>query len=136
MLAKKLLRKQTYDILNVAIEVHKQLGPGLLESVYHTCMFRELQLRGFPFRSQLETPINYKGLELEARLRCDFLIFENIVVELKAVEQIAPVYQAQILSYMQLLEVPKGILINFHVTNIMKEGQQTFVNEIFRKLPD
>ena len=136
MSTKKLLRKQTYDILNVAIEVHKQLGPGLLESVYHTCMFRELQLRNFNFKSQLETPINYKGLELQANLRCDFLVFGNIVVELKAVEQIAPVYQAQILSYMQLLQVPKGILINFNVTNIMKEGQQTFVNEIFRKLPE
>ena len=130
------IKEHTYNIINVAIEVHKHLGPGLLESVYHRCMTQELKLRGYAFKSELLVPVEYKGLELDAQLRCDFLIADCIVVELKAVDAIAPVFQAQLLTYMKLLQVPKGILINFNVTNIFREGQQTFVNDLFRRLPD
>ncbi len=129
------INKHTYDIINVAIEVHKSLGPGLLESVYHRCMEQEMKLRKLSFKSELIVPIEYKGLELDANLRCDFLYADCIVVELKSVDAIAPVFQAQLITYMKLLRVPKGILINFNVTNIFREGQQTFVNELFRDLP-
>ncbi len=136
MLSKSLLDEFTYAILNTAIEVHKTLGPGLLESVYQKCMNREFQARGHRVKSNLLVPVNYKGLELDVDLRCDFLFEECIVIELKSVEAINPVYHAQLLTYMKLLEVPKGILINFNVTNIFKEGQKTFVNELYRNLPD
>jgi GxxExxY protein len=136
MLTKTVLNKYTYEIINVAIEVHKAMGPGLLEDVYHRCMEYELQLRKHKYASNLIVPINYKGLVLDAKLRCDFLFQESIVIELKSVESILPVHQAQLLTYMKLLKTPKGILINFNCTNIFKEGQQTFVNDFFRELPD
>lgn len=126
----------TYNVLSVAIEVHKHLGPGLLESVYHRCMIQEMNLRGYSFQSELSVPIEYKGLEVCADLRCDFLFANCIVVELKSVTTIIPVFQAQLFTYMKLLQVPKGMLINFNVTNIFKEGQQTFVNDLYRILPD
>ena len=136
MLTKSELTRHTYNILNVAIEVHKFLGPGLLESVYHRCMKKEMQLRGYPFISEITVPVAYKGLEIDADLRCDFLYAGCIAIELKSVDYMAPVFQAQLLTYMKLLEAPKGILINFNVVNIFNEGQQTFVNELYRNLPE
>ncbi|MEM6840627.1 MAG: GxxExxY protein [Bacteroidota bacterium] len=136
MLTKSELKEHTYNILSVAIEVHKQLGPGLLESVYHRCMEQEMMLRRYPFQSELIVPVTYKGLDLHTGLRCDFLFADCIVIELKSVSAIAPVFGAQLMTYMKLLQVPKGILINFNVTNIFKEGQKTFVNDLFRNLPE
>lgn len=136
MVTKKYLNELTYNIVGAAIEVHKELGPGLLESVYHRCLFYELRTRNIYFQSEMIIPINYKGLELDAELRCDFFVENQLVVELKAVEAIHPVHKAQIISYMKLLNVPKGLLINFNVSHLFKEGQQTFVNELFRELPD
>jgi len=136
MSTKAELKEYTYDILNVAIEVHKHLGPGLLESVYHRCMEQEMILRRYPFQSELIVPVTYKGLDLHTGLRCDFLFADCIVIELKSVSTMAPVFGAQLMTYMKLLQVPKGILINFNVTNIFKEGQKTFVNNMFRQLPD
>lgn len=81
-------------------------------------------------------PVYFKGIEIEADLKCDLYIDDCLVVELKAVEEIAPIHEAQLLTYMQLLESAKGILINFNCTNLFKEGQKTYVNEIFRLLPD
>lgn len=126
----------TYDILGAAIEVHKQIGPGLMENIYQLCMNREMSLRGYEFQRELIVPVIYKGLQLETPLRCDFQFAGCIAVELKAAKAIEPVFQAQLITYMNLLNVPKGILINFNVTNIIKEGQKTFVNELFRYLPD
>ncbi len=126
----------TYTIIGAAIEVHKALGPGLLESVYHKCMIKELRDRNIPFQSQLMVPINFKGMELDADLRCDFLISNLIALELKAIEAIAPIHDAQLLTYMKLLAVPKGVLINFNCTNIFKEGQKTLVNELYKTLPE
>src|SRR5262245_5005862 len=123
----------SYKVVGAAIEVHKMLGPGLLENVYHQCMKRELSLVGLEFVSEFLFPLNYKGIGLDAELRCDFLVEGCVAVELKAVENVAPVFDAQTLTYMMLLEVPKGILINFTCTNIFKEGQRTFVNELHRK---
>jgi len=135
-ITKKLLDEISYKVIGAAIEVHKHLGPGLLESVYHNCMFHELRLQGLYFKSQIVVPVNYKGLEINADLRCDFLVDECLCVELKAVEGIAPIHEAQLLTYMKLLNVPKGLLINFNCTNIFKEGQRTMVNELYRSLSE
>ena len=135
MLTKFFLDELTYKIVGCAIEVHRQLGPGLLESIYHKCFTHELYLRNLKFVSQITTPINYKGVILDADLRLDVLIENFIIVELKAIEGILPVHEAQLLTYMKLMQKPKGILINFNCTNIFKEGQKTFVNDLYIALP-
>lgn len=135
-LTKTYLKDLTYKVNGAAIEVHKALGPGLLESVYHRCMAEELSLRNIRFLSEYKIPFSYKGNALDIELRCDFLIENTLVVELKAVESILPVHEAQLLTYMKLLEVPKGMLINFNVANIFRQGQETYVNELFRVLPE
>lgn len=135
-LSKKYLDRLTYKVIGAAIEVHKALGPGLLESVYHKCLKKELELNGIRFQSELSVPVDYKGLEIDTELRCDLLIENTLAVELKSVDVMLPIHEAQILTYMRLLEVPKGILINFNSVNIFKEGQKTFVNELFRDLKD
>jgi len=135
-MTKKYLNDLTYQILGAAIEVHKELGPGLLESVYHKCLKQELFLRNINFLSEQIVPVNYKGMEFNAELRCDLIVEDVIVVELKSVDAIVPVFEAQLLTYMKLLKKPKGILINFNCSNIFKEGQRTFVNELFRELPE
>ena len=135
-ISKIYLKDLVYNVNGAAIEVHKFLGPGLLESVYQKCMVKELTERGFDVKSELIIPVNYKGLEVEAGLRCDLLVENNLVVELKAVDNIKPVFEAQLLTYMKLLKVPIGLMINFNVTNIYKEGQKTYVNEIYRNLED
>ena len=132
---KSYLKDLVYKVNGAAIEVHKELGPGLLESVYHKCLKKELTLRGIQFQSELAVKVNYKGLELDTELRCDLLIEGVLPVELKAVEFIHPVHEAQLMTYMKLLEAPKGLLINFNVTNIFSEGQKTYVNELYRTLP-
>ncbi|WP_136667226.1 GxxExxY protein [Flavobacterium sp. H122] len=135
-LSKNYLKDLVYQVNGVAIEVHKHLGPGLLESVYHKCLKKELELRNISFVSEFKIPIHYKGLEVETDLRLDLLIEDVLVVELKAVEFILPVHEAQILTYMKLLEKPKGLLINFNVSSIFYEGQRTFVNELYRNLEE
>jgi len=121
-MTKSYLDDLTYRIVGAAIEVHKNVGAGLLESVYHRCLMEEFKQRGIQYRSELNVPIDYKGIDLDANLRCDFLVEEAIVVELKVVDMMAPVFEAQLLTYMKLLKKPKGILINFNCTNIFKEG--------------
>jgi GxxExxY protein len=135
-ITKSYLTDLTYQVNGAAIEVHKFLGPGLLESVYHKCLKKELNLRGISFKSELLVPIIFKDLEIETDLRCDLFIKNCIVLELKAIETILPIHQAQLMTYMKLLEAPKGILYNFHSVNLYKDGQKTFVNEYFRILED
>ena len=135
-LTKKYLKDLVYKVNGAAIEVHRQLGPGLLESVYHKCLKKELRLRGVSFESEVAVTIDYKGLELETELRCDLVVEKVLPVELKAVEGILPVHEAQLLTYMRLLRAPEGLLINFNVSNIYKEGQRTLVNELYRNLDD
>ena len=125
-----------YRVINAAIEVHKCLGPGFLESIYHRCMEKELSLRQIHFKSELVVPVDYKGLELEAPIRCDLFVEEIPPVELKAAREILPVNESQLLTYMKLLHAPKGLIINFNTTHIYKEGQRTFVNEWYRDLPE
>ncbi|MCC6180311.1 MAG: GxxExxY protein [Bacteroidia bacterium] len=136
LLTKSQIKDLTYQINGAAIEVHKSLGPGLLESVYHKCLIHELNLRKISFTSEMIVPISYKGLELETELRCDLYIENSIVVELKAVEKILPIHEAQILTYMNLLEAPFGILFNFNTTNLYHDGQKTFVNVLYRVLDE
>jgi GxxExxY protein len=135
-LTKNYLTSLTFDIIGAAIEVHKEMGPGLLEKVYEVCMIQELTLRGIKVKSQETVPIIYKGVALDGELRYDLLVEDCIVVELKAVLQMLPIFDAQTMSYAKLLKVPKAILINFTCSHIFKDGQKTFVNEIFRDLPD
>lgn len=135
MITQKLLDSLTYTLLGCAIEVQKELGPGLMESVYHKCFLKELFLRNLMFKSNLTVPIQYKGSVLDADLRLDVLVEDLIIVELKPVEALHPLFDAQLLTYMKLLQKPKGLLINFNCTNIFKEGQKTMVNELYRSLP-
>lgn len=128
------LYQLTYKVNAAAIEVHKFLGPGLLESVYQKCLAQELKDRGINFQAELTIPIQYKGKNIDALLRCDFLVESCLVIETKAVEDFSPVHQAQLLTYMQLLKVPKGILYNFNSSNLLREGQRTMVNHFYPKM--
>ncbi|MBN3036419.1 MAG: GxxExxY protein [Bacteroidales bacterium] len=125
----------TYRILGCAIEVHKHLGPGLLESIYEKCFIHELYLNGISCRSQQKVALNYKGIDLEAELRYDVLVEDCIIVELKSIDGILPIHEAVLLTYMQLLSKPKGIIINFNCTNIFHHGQKTMVNHLYSSLP-
>ena len=133
---KTYLKDLVYQINGAAIEVHKSLGPGLLERVYQKCLEKELIIKDFDFHSEFIVPINYKGLDVDVDLRCDLFIENCLIVELKSVEKVLPIHEAQLLTYMKLLNVPMGLMINFNVTNIYKEGQKTYVNELFRKLEE
>lgn len=135
-ITKTYLKDLVYRVNGAAIEVHKALGPGLLESVYHKCLKKELLLRNISFESEIWVPVNYKGISMDAELRCDFFIENILVLEIKAIDILPPIHEAQILSYMRLLNVPLGLLLNFHSVNLFKEGQRTFVNEIYRDLPE
>lgn len=135
-ITKTQLKDIVYRVNGAAIEVHKALGPGLLESVYHKCLKHELTERGIKYRSELVVPVNYKGLQLDTELRCDLFVENILPVELKAVEYVLPVHEAQIITYMKLLDVPEGLLINFNVKHLFSEGQKTYVNEMYRDLPE
>jgi GxxExxY protein len=135
-MTKEQLNDLTYEVNAAIIEVHKIVGPGLLESVYHKCLIHELELRGIDYQTEFEIRFAYKDLNMNADFRCDLLIEGVLVLELKAVQEIVPYFKAKLMNYMKLLEVPKGILVNFNVTNIMKEGHQVFVNKYYNELPD
>ncbi len=117
----------TEKIIGAAIEVHRALGPGLLESVYQVCMQRELSLRNIPFESEKPLAISYKGVSVEGGLRLDFLIDGKVVVELKAVNDLLPIHQAQLLTYLKLTGCKVGLLINFNV-RVLKDGIKRAVN--------
>ena len=111
----------TRAVIGAAIEVHRSLGPGLLESAYQECLARELQLRQIPFERERPLPLTYKGLRLECGYRVDLLIAGKVVVEVKAIEAIAPIHEAQLLTYLQLGGWHVGLLINFNVV-VLKNG--------------
>jgi GxxExxY protein len=135
-ITKTYLKDLVYRVNGAAIEVHKALGPGLLESVYHKCLKHELYLRNISFTSELIVPVNYKGIEIDAKLRCDFFVENILPVEIKATDGINPVHEAQLLTYMKLLHVPEGLLLNFNTVNLFKDGQRTYVNERYRYLAE
>jgi GxxExxY protein len=97
---------------------------------------REFEIRGIKFKFELVVPVLYKDVLLETGFRCDFLIEDAIILEIKAVDMMHPVFKAQIMTYMKLMGIPKGVLINFNVRHLMNEGQETIVNELFRVLPE
>lgn len=104
----------TYSVIGAAIEVHRYLGPGLLESTYEKCLARELKLQKIAFETQVLIPLEYKGIKLDCGYRVDLIIEDSIVVELKVVERPLGIHQAQILTYMKLAKIPLGLLINFN----------------------
>jgi len=108
-------------IVDAAFHVHKNLGPGLLESVYETCLVHEIKKRGMPMEQQKQVQINYDGIKLDAGLRVDLLVNDAVVVELKAIEKILPVHEAQLLTYLKLMDKRVGLLINFNVP-LIKNG--------------
>ena len=114
-------------ILDSSIAVHKEMGPGLLESVYELCLIKELQLRCIKSEHQVFLPLFYKGHEISKDFRIDLLVEKEIVVEIKAVEAIIPVHQAQLISYLKLADKRLGFLINFNVS-LLKDGFHRFVN--------
>jgi len=114
-------------IIGAAIEVHKHLGPGLLESAYEECLCRELDLRGIDFKRQVPLPLKYKGLKLDCGYRLDLLVEDKVIVELKTVEAIAPIHEAQILTYLKLRDIRLGLIINFNVP-LLVEGIRRLVN--------
>jgi len=130
----KYINEISYKIIGCAIEVHKQLGPGLLESVYETCFIEEMRNAGLIVLSQIYVPVFYKRKDLGKVLKLDLLVNDLIIVEDKAVEQMIPLYKAQLLSYLKLSGKPKGLLINFNCENI-KEQLVSLVTEEFAKLP-
>jgi GxxExxY protein len=108
-------------IIGAAIEVHRLKGPGLMESIYERCLMRELELLKIPAKNQFPVEIEYKGLVFEEQLRIDVLAGDCLIIENKAVEKILPIHKAQLLSYMKLLNLPLGLLINFHEP-LLKDG--------------
>ncbi len=117
----------TYEIINCAYEVHSFLGPGLLESVYQRALVHELRLRGFNVISEIPIDIEYKGINIGDHLRLDILVDEEVIIELKSVENVLPVHKKQLLTYLKLLDLHVGLLINFNVS-LLREGITRIVN--------
>lgn len=132
-MTKKEVTQLSYEITGLAIKVHKELGPGLLESVYEKCLKYELESNGYEIKQQLLVKIDYFDLELVSDLRLDLLVNDWVIVELKTVESLLPIHEAQLITYMKLLRKPQGLLINFNTTNITK-SLKPIVNEYFAKL--
>ncbi len=111
----------TQEIIGAAIAVHRALGPGLLESAYQECLCQELVLQGIPFERQVPIPLEYRGTKLECGYRLDILVASTVVVEVKSIEAIAPIHEAQLLTYLRLGGWQIGLLMNFNVV-VLKEG--------------
>jgi GxxExxY protein len=134
-MTQKYLNELTRAIIGAAIEVHKELGPGLLESIYEKCLAHLLKGKGFYVITHQRVPVLFKRLQLDCDLRFDLMVENAIIVEAKAIDSLLPIHEAQLLTYLKLLSKPKGILLNFNCTNIYKEGQRTMVTELFASLP-
>ena len=116
----------SHNIIKAAIEVHKQLGPGLLESVYEECLCHELNALGIPFERQKGLPVEYKEVKLDCGFRMDILVDNKVIVEVKAVDFLLPIHDAQVLTYLKLSGLKLGLLINFN-TKILKDGVKRLV---------
>lgn len=111
----------TGEVIGAAIEVHTELGPGLLESAYEKCLCKELNLRNISYITQKELPLSYKGEDIDCGYRLDFIIEERLILELKACDRLQPVHEAQLLTYLKLTKIKVGLLINFNVS-VLKDG--------------
>lgn len=134
MITQEYINQISYEIVGCAIEVHKNLVPGLLESVYEECLIEELIGKGLSVERQKPVLISYKNKQLGTPLKLDLLVNSEIVIELKSVDVIHPIFKAQLLSYLKLSNKPKGLLINFNCENITK-SLIPLVTEEFSKLP-
>jgi len=121
------LNQLSRDFIAAAIEVHRELGPGLLESVYEVCLCEELLMRGIPFQSQVDLPLLYKGRDTGKTFRLDMLIDDTLIVELKAVEELKSVHEVQLLTYLKLTNKPIGLLVNFNVP-YLRDGVKRKIN--------
>ncbi len=117
----------TEQIIGAAIEVHRELGPGLLESTYQACLMHELMARGLSCRRQVELPVIYKGIQIDRGYRIDLLVEGQIVIELRAIDKLDPIHSAQLITYMRLGALPVGLLINFNV-KLLKDGIVRFAD--------
>jgi GxxExxY protein len=117
----------TGEVIGAAIEVHKALGPGLLESAYEECLCHELDLSKIPYERQKELPIEYKGMKLDCGYRLDIVVANQLIIELKACESLEPVHEAQLLTYLKLSGIKVGLLMNFNVP-VLKQGIKRLVN--------
>lgn len=115
------------SVIGACIEIHRCLGPGLLESAYEECLCHELSVRGIPFERQKPLPVVYKTVKLDCGYRLDLVVAQTLIVELKAVETLLPIHEAQLLTYLKLSNMPLGLLINFHVP-VLKQGLKRIVN--------
>ena len=119
--AEEMQRKLTEKIISAALEVHTLLGPGLLESVYQAARLHELDLRGLPCSSQAPVPVRYKNVQLQSSLRMDLLVAESVVVEIKAVDALAPIHSARLLTYLRLTGPSVGLLLNFNTVHLRQD---------------
>lgn len=134
MITQNSINDLSYKTIGCAIEVHKVLGPGLLETVYETCLIDELATTGLSVKSQVLVPIKYKNKTLNSNLILDILVEDTIIVELKTVEAILPVHKAQLHTYLKLTNKPKGLLINFY-SEVIKDQIVSYVTPAFSGLP-
>ena len=118
----------TEQILGICIDIHRALGPGLLESAYVRCVAHELGLRRIPHRAEVRIPVRYQGLELDCGYRVDLLVAERVILEIKAVERLLEVHDAQLLTYLKMADVPVGLLINFNVPLLPHGGIRRLVH--------
>lgn len=118
---KLIYEELTQQIIGAAIEVHKAVGPGLFERIYEECLCHELSLRNIKFRKQIDVPLSYKGKNLNCNYRLDLIVEEAVILELKSCSQILPIHEAQLLTYMRLMEKRVGLIINFNVS-VLKYG--------------
>ncbi len=116
----------TSEVIGAAIEVHKTLGPGLLESAYEECLCREFDIRGLSYERQRELPIEYKGVELDCSYRLDVVVAKSVILELKACKSLEPIHEAQLLTYLRLTGIRIGLLINFNVP-VLRDGIRRLV---------
>ena len=121
------INKLTGEVIGAAIEVHKALGPGLLESAYEECLCRELEIRDILYERQKGLPIEYKGAKLDCGYRLDIVVAGRLILELKACEKIEPIHEAQLLTYLKLAGIKYGLLINFNVP-VLKDGVKRMAN--------
>jgi GxxExxY protein len=129
----KLLHEDlTEKIIGAAIEVHRVLGPGLLESAYEECLCREFNLRGLTFQRQVTLPVEYKGVKLDCGYRLDLIVQDEVVLEMKCIERVLPVHEAQLLTYLKLTGKRVGLIINFNVATLVRGG---IVRKVLRKCP-
>lgn len=133
-MTQKEINNIAYDIVACVIEVHRYLGPGLLENIYEECLIEEMKSFGLEVQSQLRLPVDYKGKIMKTEYRIDLLVEDCIIVEIKSVKEMNPIYKAQLLTYLKLTNMPKGLLINFYTDNITK-SLISMVTKEFSKLP-